>query len=243
MIESGKEVSIILPAYNEGHRLSEVVREAIDTLEEMADEWEIIIVDDGSTDLTPQVAKSLAESDERIKYVRLDKNVGKGFALKKGFELSKGELVAFLDADMDLNPRQLKYYAEIMEREGVDAVIGSKRHPFSKVNYPLKRKVLSNVYFLLVKALFNLNVKDTQVGLKLFKRRVLEEVMPKIQVKRYALDVEILANAVRRGYKVIEAPVELDFKLGSKVNWREICWMLIDTLNIAYKMHVKRSYD
>jgi len=236
-------ISVILPAYNEEDTIKDVINETIEALDMITDIWEIIVVDDGSKDLTFAIAKEFAKNDGRIRALSYGKNMGKGFALKYGFEHSRGDLIVFMDADLDLHPKQIKKLIEIMEREKADVVVGSKRHPESKVNYPLKRRILSDVYFFMVKLLFNLNVKDTQVGLKLFRRKVLTDVMPRILVKRYAFDVEVLANAVRRGYKIVEAPVELDFKHGSNINWREIWRMFVDTLAIAYRMHIRRYYD
>ena len=234
---------MILPAYNEEDCIKEVISETAKVLSEVTDKWEIIVVDDGSKDSTFAIAERISKSDKRIRVLSYGKNMGKGFALKYGFEHSRGDLVVFMDADLDLHPRQIKNFIEIMEKENADVVVGSKRHPESRINYPLRRRVLSDAYFLMVKLLFNLNVKDTQVGLKLFKREVLRDVMPRILVKRYAFDVEVLANAVRRGYKIVEAPVELNFKFGSNVNWKEIWRMFVDTLAIAYRMHVRRYYD
>jgi len=236
-------ISVILPAYNEENVIEDVIDETVKALNEITDSWEIIVVDDGSKDLTFAIANEFARNDGRIRALSYGKNMGKGFALKYGFEHSRGNLIVFMDADLDLHPRQIKKFIEIMESARADVVVGSKRHPESKVNYPLKRRILSDVYFLMVKILFNLNVKDTQVGLKLFKRKVLRDVMPRILVKRYAFDVEVLANAVRRGYKVVEAPVELNFKHGSNINWKEIWRMFVDTLAIAYRMHIRRYYD
>ncbi len=237
------KISVILPAYNEEDKIGDVINETVKVLDKITDNWEIIVVDDGSKDLTFTIAKEFAKNDGRIRAISYGKNMGKGFALKYGFEHSRGDLIVFMDADLDLHPREIKKFIKIMEKEKADVVVGSKRHTKSKVNYPLKRKILSDSYFFMVKMLFNLNVKDTQVGLKLFKRKVLRDVMPRILVKRYAFDVEVLANAVRKGYKIVEAPVELDFKHSSNINWKEIWRMFVDTLAIAYRMHIKRYYD
>jgi glycosyltransferase involved in cell wall biosynthesis len=236
-------ISVILPAYNEENKIGDVINETVKALDRITDSWEIIVVDDGSKDLTFAIAKEFAKNDGRVRAISYGKNMGKGFALKYGFEHSRGDLIVFMDADLDLHPKQIKKFIEIMEKEKADVVVGSKRHPESKVNYPLKRRILSDVYFLIVKVLFNLNVRDTQVGLKLFKREVLRDVMPRILVKRYAFDVEVLANAVRKGYKIVEAPVELNFGFSSNVNWKEIWKMFVDTLAIAYRMHIRRYYD
>jgi hypothetical protein len=93
-----------------------------------------------------------------------------------------------------------------------DMVIGSKRHPQSKVDYPLLRRFLSSVYQLLIKKLFNLDVTDTQVGLKLFRREVIESIREDLELDRYGFDLELLALAARKGYtQVLEAPVRLDY--------------------------------
>ncbi len=236
-------ISVILPAYNKEKEIKEVLNETAKALDEITSSWEIIVVDDGSKDSTFVIAKRFERNDRRIKVLSYGRNMGKGFALKYGFERSRGDLIVFMDADLDLHPRQIKRFIEIMKESKADVVVGSKRHPESKVYYPFKRRILSDIYFLIVKILFNLNVKDTQVGLKLFRRKVLEEVIPRILVKRYAFDVEVLANVIRKRYKVVEAPIELNFRFSSSINWKEIFKIFVDTLAIAYRMYVRRYYD
>ncbi len=149
-----------------------------------------------------------------------------------------------MDGDGDLHPKQIYRFLDVMSRSGADVIAGSKRHPDSKiVNYPISRKVLSISYFLFTKMLLNLNVRDTQVGIKLFRREVLEDVMPKILVKKYAFDVELLANAIRRGYRVVEVPVGLTFNNDSRINLKSIWYMFVDTLAIAYRMRILKYYD
>jgi len=239
-----RTVSVIVPAYNEANNIEAVVDEIIKAVDGVTKRWEIIIVDDGSNDSTYAKAKKLEKYyGRRVKALSYGENKGKGFALKYGFEHSTGSLVAFIDADMDLHPRQIKKFLKIMEKTNADVIVGSKRHPESKVRYPAKRKILSFAYCTLIRTLFKLDVGDTQVGLKLFKRRVLEDIMPRILVKRYAFDVELLANAVRRGYRTVEAPVELSYNYDSRINWKAIWYMFVDTLAIAYRMYIKKYYD
>src|SRR5256712_3950212 len=102
-------------------------------------------------------------------------NIGKGFALSCGVDQSVGELVTFIDADMELDPANIRVFIDRMKETDCDAVVGSKRHPESKVAYPKFRRLQSAMYQLLVRVLFNLNVRDTQTGLKLFRRHVLQE--------------------------------------------------------------------
>ena len=245
MTGKNEVISFVVPVYNESNGIAKVVEELKYSMKMLNMEYEILLVDDGSTDKTLEKAKELENRHNgTVKALSYNENRGKGFALKYGFERSKGGLVFFIDGDDDLPPRQIRRFLEIMYRNGADVVIGSKRHPDSTVvNYPASRKFLSWGYFLLIKGLFNLNVRDTQVGLKLFKREVLEQVMPRVLVKRYAFDVELLANAIRRGYRVVEAPVRLTFGNDSRIDWRAIWNMFVDTLAIAYRMHVLRYYD
>lgn len=243
----GRKLSVIMPAYNEESCIFETVQETIKTLQESLNlDYEIIVVDDGSNDGTYQVLRKIAQKSDKVKIVKLNSQHGKGFALKQGFESVRGDLVSFLDADLDLHPRQLGSFLKIMERTESDVVIGSKRHPESRSNYPKRRRILSFFYHLMVRLLFRLPITDTQVGLKLFKYEVLEKVFPKLLVKAYAFDLELLANARRLGYKIVEAPITLNFDRESRwgrIGLRGIRNMLTDTLAVFYRMYLLHYYD
>jgi glycosyltransferase involved in cell wall biosynthesis len=170
-------------------------------------------------------------------------NIGKGFALSLGVDQSVGSLVTFIDADMELDPANIGGFVGLMQRNKCDAVIGSKRHPLSKVAYPRFRRMQSWAYQLLVRILFNLNVRDTQTGLKLFRRQVLQEVMPLLAIKKFAFDLELLVVARQLGYKnVVEAPISLDYQFESTVNLGSAWRVLWDTVAIFYRLRVLRYY-
>jgi glycosyltransferase involved in cell wall biosynthesis len=176
--------------------------------------------------------------------VRCRRNKGKGNALICGTAYSKGEYVAFLDADMDLHPEQLENFFAIMNSRGADVVIGSKFHPQSKVEYPRLRRIYSFFYFMLVRSLFGLPVRDTQTGIKLFKREVLEKVLPRVLVKRFAFDLELLANVHHFGYRIVEAPVVVNFnRVCSRLRLAAVWNVFVDTLAIFYRMRILRYYD
>lgn len=206
------KVSVIMPAYNEAESIQTNLRETARTLELFGYEYEIILVDDGSPDNTHLAASEVIEYAGRVRVVRYDRNRGKGGALACGVAFSLGEIIVFLDADMDLHPEQLPTFFGIMESQEADVVIGSKRHPLSNVSYPWQRRLYSAGYYTLVRLLFGLPVKDTQTGLKVFKRRVLETVLPYVHSRRFAFDIELLARAHRHGFKIVDAPVTLQFK-------------------------------
>jgi glycosyltransferase involved in cell wall biosynthesis len=238
-------VSILMPAFNESENISSNLREVVDTFREFADSFEVILIDDGSGDDTYlHAARVLRDHPEFVRVVRYDKNEGKGNALVAGAAYVKGDYVVFLDADMDLHPNQLPVFFEIMEARNADAVIGSKWHPASDVSYPSLRRVYSLGYFLMVRVLFGLPLRDTQTGLKLFRTALIADVIPRVLSKRFAYDIEILAVAHRRGYRIVDAPVRLEFRrtlgrLKLPAVWRTF----LDTLAVFYRMHFLHYYD
>jgi len=233
-----------MPAHNEGHHLLGNIRQAALFFGNIGWDYELIVVDDGSTDDTYLEASKAARDNPRVRVIQLNPNEGKGFALRYGFVYSKGDLVAFLDADLDLQPSQIENLYHIMTTRRADVVIGSKNHPDSKLDYPLHRRMMSTLYYLLVRILFHLPVKDTQTGVKLFRREVLERAFPRLLVKRYAFDLELLVNTHHMGYKIAEAPVTLTFRRGwGRINWRDIVKTLIDTAAIFYRLYIMRYYD
>ncbi|MGB6412886.1 MAG: glycosyltransferase [Candidatus Cybelea sp.] len=238
-------LSIVMPAYNEAHSIADNVCETVETMRQLGLDFEIIVVDDGSLDGTHTAAiDALRVWPELVRVVRCRRNQGKGNALICGTSYSKGEFVAFLDADMDLHPEQLQNFFAIMFAENADAVIGSKFHPESRVEYPRLRRIYSFFYYMLVRALFGLPLRDTQTGIKLFKREVLERVLPRVLVKRFAFDLELLANAHHFGYRVAEAPVEVNFtRVCSRLRLPAVWNVFLDTLAIFYRMRILRYYD
>ncbi|MHB8895558.1 MAG: glycosyltransferase [Candidatus Geothermincolia bacterium] len=236
-------ISLVLPAYNEADIIYETACESARALEELGREFEIIVVDDGSMDDTSIEAGRAACEYKDIKILRLPFNQGKGNALKRGFQASKYELVCFLDADLDLHPSQITRLLAVMTDTGADLVIGSKRHPESSLNYPRVRKLYSTVYYVLIRALFHMPVKDTQTGIKLFKREVLQKAFPRVVAKTYALDLELMVTVHQLGYTIAEAPIALDFQRQyGRIGWEDIRNIIIDTLAVFYRLRILGYY-
>jgi glycosyltransferase involved in cell wall biosynthesis len=238
-------LSVVMPAYNEASHIVANMRETIDTLLDFCPSFEIVVVDDGSPDGTYlRAVEALADMDDNIRVVRYHRNAGKGNALICGFNHTRGDIVAFLDADMDLHPKQIRGMLEIMERNAADVVIGSKWHRDSKINYPFVRRLWSIGYYSLVRLLFGLPLRDTQTGLKIYRAEVLRRVFPRILAKRYAFDVEVLVNAHRLGYKIADAPVTLQFTRSSgRVSLGDVWTVFLDTLAIFYRSRIIKYYD
>ena len=239
------KVSILMPAFNESENIDRNLREVVDTFTRFADEFEVILIDDGSGDETYLYAARVSrEFPDVVRVVRYDVNEGKGNALVVGSSYVRGEYVVFIDADMDLHPSQLPVFFEIMERENADVVVGSKWHPKSQVTYPPIRRFYSLGYFALTRLLFGLPLRDTQTGLKLFRTSLIRDVIPRVLSKRFAYDVELLAVAHRRGYRIVDAPVRLEYqrtlgRLRLGAVWRTFQ----DTLAVFYRLNLLRYYD
>lgn len=239
------KLSLIMPAYNEGERIFENLQAAVAQVAPLAEQVEVIAVNDGSSDDTWQEICRAAQHDKRISPLNCTKNEGKGNALRLGTNKAEGDYIAFCDSDLDLEPAQLDRFIEIMQQEKADAVIGSKMHPDSHVDYPWIRRVYSYGYYFLLKILFRLNTKDTQTGLKLFKAQTIQPVMRQVLVKRYAFDIEVLALIHDHQGKIASAPIDLVFQRigGGRINWRDIFGMIWDTLAVFYRLKILHYYD
>ncbi len=234
------KISVIMPMYN-ATNIARDLKQATNVFGAFVKNYELIVVNDGSTNICFEEAKKFKH--EKVKVVGYEKNLGKGNAIKYGFNFAKGEYVVFFDTGGDLDLRQIKKFFEILKEKNADIVIGSKRHPDSKVHYPQIRRLMSTVYQIANKILFNLNVRDTQVGLKLFKKEALDTIMPRILAKKFAFDLELLVIANKFKFKIAEAPVTLSYNFESTINFKAVFWMLWDTAAIFYRLKILKWYD
>jgi glycosyltransferase involved in cell wall biosynthesis len=236
------ELSVVVPAYREGKRIYANLTRLLKELELLGVTYEVVVVSDGNTDAT--VREAMRVESPALRVFHYPMNIGKGFALSFGVDQSAGALVTFIDADMELDPANIRGFIDLMEASDCDAVIGSKRHPLSKVAYPRFRRLQSAIYQLVVRLLFNLNVRDTQTGLKLFRRQVLHEALPLLAIKKFAFDLELLVVAHQLGYrKILEAPISLDYQFESTVSLRSAWRVLWDTAAIFYRLRILRYYQ
>jgi len=233
------ELSLVMPAYNEG----ESIEGALDTLDRVVKDaglrYEIVVVDDGSFDSTRSKAINYASRNGHVRVVGYSKNVGKGYAVKKGFMQAEGDAVVFLDSDMEIDLGKVSSYVKALQHG--DIVIASKWHPDSFVEMPLIRRVLGHGFNVLVRLMTGVNLRDTQTGLKAVRKSAFEDIFPRLAVKRYAFDVELLAVAKLYGLKVVELPV--DIKMRGLFSLKDVWRMFVDLLGITYRMRVRRWYQ
>ncbi len=240
-------VSIIVPAHNQEKTILADIKRIHEVMSETRWPFELLLVSDGSTDNTLQEARKFRKRN--FKALGYPTNKGKGYAVRYGMARAKGEYIAFIDAGMDIDPNGISLILEHMEWYDADIIVGSKRHPASETNFPRIRRIYSWGYHLLVKLLFRIPVRDTQVGLKVYRREVLEKVLPRLVIKQFAFDIELLAVAKYLGFsRIYEAPVRvhLDTEASHFNNFfflnPYIRNMLIDTMAVFYRMYILRYY-
>ena len=237
-----------MPAYRQEKTIKEDIRRLYNVMIQTRWDFEIIVVVDGFVDNTYEEAKKVELSE--VSVIGYRENHGKGYAVRYGMAHAVGDYISFIDTGMDINPNGISMLLEHLQWYDADVIVGSKRHPVSKTNYPWIRRLYSTGYHFLVRLLFGLKIKDTQTGLKVYKREVLEKVLPRLLVKKFAFDIEILAVAHKLGFRrIYEAPVEILWQ-DSNTNFspaiifdKEIQRMLIDTLAVFYRLNVLGYYD
>lgn len=230
------ELCVILPAYNEEGAIYHNLLEASRIIGESFDSYRLIAVNDGSSDNTFNEIKRASDCDPHITYISYEDNGGKGKAISMGVSYAEGNYIAFLDSDLELPPEMLiDFYRQIKEKNA-DIAIGSKLHHDSKLEYPLMRRILSLGYYLLLKIMFHLKIKDTQTGIKMFKSSVIVPICETLNTYGYAFDIEILAKAAKKGYSIIEMPIRLHFNRSrsekSRFSFKTIITIFKETVGV-----------
>lgn len=237
-------LSVIIPAFKQEKTIVKNIQKINQVLNKIRYDYEIIVIVDGNIDKTYKKAKKLKSS--KIKVFKFEQNQGKGRAIRFGMQKAKGDYIMFLDAGMEIDPNGISMLMEHLEWYDADIILGSKRHLVSVVKYPLDRKILSVGYYWLVKILFRLKVKDTQAGIKIFRKKVLKKILPLLSIKHYAFDIEILAVANKYNFKrIYEAPIKLEFPFSNITNattLNAIFITLIDTLRVFYRLNFTNYY-
>jgi len=247
MEKSQSLISIIVPIFRQEKHIQDYLKILESVLISHYLNYEIICVIDGFVDKSFQKAKAYKSS--RVRVLGYDQNMGKGYAVRYGMTQAKGQIIGFVDGGHDVKYSSIPLALEHMKWYRADIIIGSKRHAASKVIYPWQRRILSWGYQMGVKVLFGINVRDTQVGMKFFRKEVIQKVLPRLLIKNFAFDIEMLAVANHLGFhKIYEFPIEinLEFAGGSiaTANFFKTAWnMMWDTLAVFYRLHITHYYN
>ena len=216
-----RSLSIIIPSYNEERRLPATLQTVLDYLKRRPlDFMEVLVVDDGSRDGTAELVEETHRRTPCVHLVQNPGNRGKGYAVRHGMRESRGEWVLFSDADLSTPIEELeKLWAQIQEHNA-DGAIGSRALDRKLVgrHQSWPRELAGRTFNLVMRAVTGLPYKDTQCGFKLFRRELIDVIVPRQQIERFGFDVEILFIAKKHGYRVVEVPVRWYNAEGTKVS-------------------------
>jgi dolichyl-phosphate beta-glucosyltransferase len=203
------ELSIVIPAFNEENRIKNTLLIVRDFLEEKGIHAEIIVVNDGSFDRTKEIVKKFQQKIPNLKLVDLNKNHGKGFAVKRGVEASMGALILFTDADNSTPIEEFKKLLRKMKETKAQIAIGSRYLHDSdvQIKQPIHRIMMGRIANFLIRLFLIDGIRDTQCGFKLFEHKAAKEIFSFQKVKRFAFDMEAIVIANNLNYKIVEVPV------------------------------------
>jgi len=199
-MEIMQDVSVIVPSYNIEGTVAEVVRRC-------PGDYEVIVVDDGSSDRTRELAEST-----RAKVISHDRNMGKGQAMITGMKHASGDIVVFIDGDLQHIPEDIPRLVEKIADEGCDIVIGSRRLYDTK-GMPFIRKASNKISTFLVRASLGVGISDTQSGFRAVRKDKLEQMG--LKAKRFEIETEMLVKAAKMGLKICEVPISIVYQKDS----------------------------
>jgi len=237
-------ISVVVPAYNEEKRIRGSLIEACSFLDNTPLDYEMIVVDDGSSDRTSEVVRDLSSDTPNLKLVRYGKNRGKGYALRTGVLATKGDPVLVMDADLSTPMEELWKLMPYLTEGRAHVAIGSRALALSDIirKQPWWRQGMGKIFNYIVRVLVIGGFSDTQCGFKLFTGNVARELFRQATIDRFAYDVEILALAARKGYRIAEVPIRWINSPESKVNpVKDSLRMLADILRIRILVGKARS--
>ena len=226
-------ISIVVPSYKEGPNIVKNVAAMREVFQRAwGANFEIVVVIDGDVDNS---ADELASADfPSVRTLVLDKNLGKGAALRVGFLSTESEYVAQLDADLDIDPTAIVSLLGLLTASSAQAAIGSKLHPESSIAYPPFRRLQSRVYRGVVRVLFNLPLSDTQTGAKVFQAGPLKQTLEMVPASEtgFGFDFILLKALHDQGWKIVEGPVTLNYRFSSTVTPRDALSVLSSTIRL-----------
>jgi dolichyl-phosphate beta-glucosyltransferase len=241
-----QSISIIIPAFNEEQRLGPTLERIRSYLEERRwDRAEILVVDDGSTDATVEVAQKFGDKDSRVRLLRNPGNRGKGYSVRHGMLEATAGWLLFTDADLSAPIEELDKLLIAVGKQGVEVAIGSRAVDRSLigVHQSAFRENAGRLFNLFMRLATGLPFWDTQCGFKLFEREAARRVFRRQRLTGFGFDVEVLFIARLLGYGIVEVPVRWDHAPGTKVSMvRDSLRMFTDLARIRWNQ-VRGLYD
>ncbi len=227
MSTSTHKTSIIIPAFNE----ESIIGTTIADVEEHFHPFEIIVVSDGSADRTDEIVRS----NPSAQLIRLPSNRGKGAAVRRGVMEARGDIIAFIDADMPYRPENLDRAIELVRSGIADIAVGARDLPQSETDrsYPMRRRLAGRTLSLLIRLFLMREITDTQCGLKAFRADVAKSLFAASRLDGFGFDFEVLYLATAQGLRIARVPVALSHRHASRVRLiRDSAAMLRDLVRV-----------
>lgn len=234
-------LSLIIPAYNEEEIIKETLNRILNFLSEKKYSWEIIVVDDGSSDKTSELVKTYKGRGVKLALHKI--NRGKGAAIRTGVEKSKGKFIIFSDADLSVSIKNIDQFLKSLEKH--DVVIGSRRVLGAQIviHQPWLRENLGRGYTQLTRLVTGVKISDFTCGFKGFKREAALKIFKRTMIDRWAYDSEILFVAKKLGYKIAELPIAWKNRKDTRVSLTDaIVTSFIDLLKVRV-YNILGKYD
>ena len=227
-----KSISIIYPVFNEEKRLRKTFLD-ISKFERLNKflKKEYIFVNDGSSDRTLSVIKERFKNDKKVKVVSYKKNMGKGYALKKGVQIAKNAWILTNDADCSVSNFQLiKWIQKKYLNQNNLIYFGSRNHNLSIVKKKILRKIVGIIFKFFIQLFFQIRISDTQCGFKLYKLNIAKKIFRKLSINDYMHDIEICVIAKKLNIKIKDLPLKWTHVDQSKINF------IRDFFNVAFSL-------
>ena len=211
--------SLCIPMYNESSIAEAAVKDFSSYMASTFEDWELIFVDDGSSDTCAEPVKAAHEKDARIRLVTYQPNHGKGYAVRQGVLAAEGDYIIFTDCDNAYGTDAVTRLAETLTKTGADIVVGSRN--LSKDGYDgytWIRKIASKTYLKFIGLIAGFKLSDSQCGIKGFRHDAAKKIFRNCEVDRFAFDLEVIMIATKIGYKIAEMPVKIINHRESTVN-------------------------
>ena len=231
-------LSIVIPAYNEGLRIGNTLAKVRNYLATRNYPVELIVVDDGSTDETAQILEDVEQRHRAMRVLRNERNRGKGFSVRRGVLEAQGRFVLFTDADLSAPIEEANKLLAALESTGADAAVGSRalERRLIGIHQPWFREWAGRFFNVLVRFFTGLKVRDTQCGLKLFRRASTRRAFELQRIEGFGFDPEVLFLIERLGGKLAEVPVRWDDNPATKVRLlRDATRMMLDLVALRWR--------
>jgi len=238
MIKNIPSISLIFPAWNEEKYVQKAVLKAGNALKEITDDYEIIVVDDGSIDKTGEIAEKLAKENGHIRVLYHKKNQKLGKTLRTGVSAAQKDLILYSDIDLPFDFKEVKKMIDLMEVTKADIISAFR---LNRAEKEFGRTIYSFIYNFLIRILFWINVKDINCPAKLFKKSIFEKV--ELKSNGSFIDAELIIKSIRRGYKVCQMGIEYFPRIESRSRASNLGTVLgiLKEMTLLYKDTMRRN--